>query len=293
SEKSVKSNSGSSEKSVKSKSASSENSVKSVSALNDDDFLPSDQFDDSNDEMPKVPSSKLRRRCAVCPKDSVSDGRGRCFRFNQAALSNQNAQESCMRDGGVLADIRDGPTLEFVRKIPGSPEGDFWLGTSSDPLAITGYYTNWLKGDPPSSGNPEAKLDCGAVVPSSLFKWEARRCSEEQAFICERNPMLVTTTITTTNSATTTATTTTTTISTTTSFNTESRPRSTLPINDDVDNRSPSTVFSSTELPSTTVATTTLLTETQSESRTTATETETQTKSPPRPPPSMNDDVDN
>ncbi|XP_073715681.1 macrophage mannose receptor 1 isoform X2 [Misgurnus anguillicaudatus] len=162
--------------------------------------------------------------------------RGKCYKFfdNTCKMSWQKSRDHCISNGGNLVSVRSHTEQFFLTTLMLSAVDDVWIGLNdiasernfmwTDNRAVR--YTNWLKGQPPSSLQSRhfydedydemdedyfemevfelgpmhhqsahhtieyMNYDCVVMVKhpeKSTGMWKVEDCKDERGFICKRN----------------------------------------------------------------------------------------------------------
>ncbi|XP_035696435.1 perlucin-like protein [Branchiostoma floridae] len=134
---------------------------------------------------------KQGRENLVCPNGSVKF-QDRCFSFSTDTKNYAGARSACQAAGGHLAMPKDQATNDILRnQLTRYPSGsDAWFGLTDlaqegtfvweDGTPLTGW-SNWYPGEP-NGGSAES---CAHWHGSYGYKWNDRRCSHSQYYVCE------------------------------------------------------------------------------------------------------------
>ncbi|XP_035696427.1 low affinity immunoglobulin epsilon Fc receptor-like [Branchiostoma floridae] len=115
-----------------------------------------------------------------------------CYKFSTDEKNYADARSACQAAGGSLAMPKDQATNDFLRnQLTRYPSGsDAWFGLTDlaqegtwvweDGTPLTGW-SNWAPGEP-NGGSAE---NCAHWHGSYGYKWNDRRCSHSQYYVCE------------------------------------------------------------------------------------------------------------
>uniref|UniRef100_A0A3Q2FV83 Mannose receptor, C type 1b n=1 Tax=Cyprinodon variegatus TaxID=28743 RepID=A0A3Q2FV83_CYPVA len=114
---------------------------------------------------------------------------GHCFRLDRTGKSWSDAQQTCRKEGGDLASIRNTEDQSFVISQLGyAPTDELWIGLNdikrerlfdwTDHSKVS--FTSWEFGRPAAASDHE---DC-VLIRGESGNWADRDCKEKHGFVC-------------------------------------------------------------------------------------------------------------
>ena len=140
------------------------------------------------DESTMMPSQSTQHpNIPPCPADWLQVDTS-CMLKVGNALSYQDASTFCLREGALLASIKDSKVNDILLAMHKEDEDGIWIGLNDIMKegnfqwenSIPVKYTNWKKNEPNDKGHAE---DCGEQLMDGT--WNDSPCTSKKMFICE------------------------------------------------------------------------------------------------------------
>uniref|UniRef100_A0A3B3TWJ3 C-type lectin domain-containing protein n=1 Tax=Poecilia latipinna TaxID=48699 RepID=A0A3B3TWJ3_9TELE len=114
---------------------------------------------------------------------------GHCFQLYRNAQSWSGAQQTCRKDGGDLASIRNMEDHSFIT----TESSKLWIGLSANDQG-TGYvwsdgspvnFQHWQDGEPNNKNNVESCVEFYSRDWDESGSWNDNQCEARNGFVCQ------------------------------------------------------------------------------------------------------------